>query len=186
LLTITKEECERLIDAVNRILDHSSMEAKMMDYQLMESDLLPVLQKSLLKLAPLAQREKINLELRPVSALPSVNIDKERIGQVMENLIGNALKFSSKGGEVVVDVYIKNDGRQFLEVTVTDTGCGIPKEELERIFDKFKRIEGGGKTVMGTGLGLSIAKHIIAGHGGKIWAKSTPGQGSTFFFTLPV
>ena len=186
LLTITKEECERLIDAVNRILDHSSMEAKMMNYQLMESDLLPVLQKSVLKLAPIAQREKINLELRPPSDLPSVKIDKERVGQVMENLISNALKFSSNGGRVVVDVHVKNDGGHFLEVTVTDTGCGIPKEALERIFDKFKRIEGGGKTVMGTGLGLSIAKHIIAGHGGKIWARSIPGQGSTFYFTLPV
>jgi signal transduction histidine kinase len=104
----------------------------------------------------------------------------------MENLISNALKFSSDGGQVVVDVCVHNNDRQFLEVSVSDTGRGIPEEDVERIFEKFKRIEGGGKTVRGTGLGLSIAKHIIAGHGGKIWVRSTPGQGSTFFFTLPV
>jgi two-component system sensor histidine kinase GlrK len=186
LLEITEEECERLIDSVNRILDLSRMEAKMMDYQLKESDLLPVIQKSLLKLAPIALRKKIDLELKPPLDLPSPKIDVERISQLMENLIGNALKFSSEGGKVVLSVYIMNYGRQFLEVAVADTGRGIPKEHLERIFDKFKRIERGRGTDRGTGLGLSIAKHIIADHGGKIWARSKLGEGSTFFFTLPV
>jgi two-component system sensor histidine kinase GlrK len=162
------------------------MEAKMMDYQLIESDLLPVIQKSLLKLAPIARRKKIDLELKPPLDLPSPKIDTERISQLMENLIGNALKFSSEGGEVVLSVYVMNYGRQFLEVAVADTGCGIPKEHLERIFDKFKRIDRGRGTARGTGLGLSIAKHIIADHGGKIWARSKLGEGSTFFFTLPV
>ena len=186
LLTITEEECERLIDSVSRILDLSRMEAKMMDYQLQESDLLPVVQKSLLKLAPIAQRNKIDLELKPPPDLPSVKIDAERISQLMENLIGNALKFSSEGDKVALSVDVKNDGRQYLEVTVADTGCGIPKENLEKIFDKFKRIDHGRETYRGTGLGLSIAKHIIADHGGKIWAQSKLGKGSTFFFTLPV
>jgi signal transduction histidine kinase len=104
----------------------------------------------------------------------------------MENLIGNALKFSSEGGKVVLSVYVKNSDKQSVEVAVTDTGCGIPKENLKRIFDKFKRIEHGQETDRGTGLGLSIAKHIIADHGGKIWAQSKLGKGSTFFFTLPV
>ena len=134
LLTITEEECERLIDSVSRILDLSRMEAKMMDYQLQESDLLPVVQKSLLKLAPIAQRNKIDLELKPPPDLPSVKIDTERISQLMENLIGNALKFSSEGDKVALSVDVKNDGRQYLEVTVADTGCGIPKENLEKIF----------------------------------------------------
>jgi len=186
LLEITEEECERLIDSVNRILDLSRMEAKMMDYQLKESDLLPVVQKSLLKLAPIAQRKNIDLELKPPPDLPSPKIDVERISQLMENLIGNALKFSSEGGKVVLSVNVRNYGRQFIEVAVADTGCGIPKENLERIFDKFKRIDRGRDTARGTGLGLSIAKHIIADHGGKIWAQSKLGKGSTFFFTLPV
>ena len=186
LLAITEEECERLIDSVTRILDLSRMEAKMMDYQLKESDLMPVIQKSLLKLAPIARREKIDLELKPPPDLPPAKIDVERISQLMENLIGNALKFSSEGGKVVLSVYVRNYGKQFLEVSVADTGCGIPNENLERIFDKFKRIDRGRETDRGTGLGLSIAKHIIADHGGKIWAQSKLGEGSTFFFTLPV
>jgi len=68
---------------------------------------------------------------------------------------------------------------------ISDTGCGIHKENLENIFNKFKRIEGGKETARGTGLGLSIAKHVITAHGGKIWVESTLGKGSTFFFTLP-
>ena len=186
LLTITEEECERLIDSVSRILDLSRMEAKMMDYQLEDSDLLPLLQKSLLKLAPIAQRKKIDLELKPPTDLPPVKIDPERISQLMENLIGNALKFSSAGDKVVLSVDVRNYGTPFLEVAVADTGCGIPKENLEGIFHKFERIDRGKETDRGTGLGLSIAKHIIADHGGKIWAQSKLEKGSTFFFTLPV
>jgi len=186
LLTITKEECERLIDSVSQILDLSRMEAKMMDYQLNKSDLLTVIRKSVLKLAPIAQRKKIDLELKPSSELPPVKMDVERISQLMENLIGNALKFSSEGGKVVVSACVKNYGKQFVEVAVADTGCGIPKENLEKIFDKFRRIDHGRETDRGTGLGLSIAKHIIADHGGRIWAQSKLGNGSTFFFTLPV
>ncbi|MBW2366673.1 MAG: HAMP domain-containing histidine kinase [Deltaproteobacteria bacterium] len=186
LLAITQEECERLIDSVTRILDLSRMEAKMMDYHLEKSDLLPLIQKCLLKLAPLALRKKIDLELKPPPDLPFAKIDAERIGQLMENLIGNALKFSSAGGKVVLSISVRNGGKKFIEVAVADTGCGIPKENLERIFNKFERIDRGKETERGTGLGLSISKHIIADHGGKIWAESKLGKGSTFFFTLPV
>ena len=126
------------------------------------------------------------MELKPPPDLPPAKIDAERISQLMENLIGNALKFSAEGGKVVLSVYVRNYGKQFLEVAVADSGCGIPKENLDKIFDKFKRIDRGRETDRGTGLGLSIAKHIIVDHGGKIWAQSQLGKGSTFFFTLPV
>ncbi len=186
LLAITKKECERLIDSVNRILDLSRMEAKMMDYHLKKSHLFPIIQQTVLKLAPIAQRKQIDLELRPSKNLPVVNVDEERIGQVMENLIGNALKFSAGGAKVVIEAALKNTGNQLIEVRVMDTGRGIPQENLGKIFDRFKRIDRGRETTLGTGLGLSIAKYIITDHGGKIWAQSEPGQGSTFFFTLPV
>jgi two-component system sensor histidine kinase GlrK len=186
LLAITNEECERLIDSVNKILDLSRMEAKMMDYQFSECSLVPVIQKGILKLAPIAQRKKINLEIKPPPDLPLVKIDEERISQVVENLLGNALKYTLKGGKIVIDVSFKSDEKGFIEISVSDTGCGISRENLEDIFDKFKRIDSGRETVRGTGLGLSIAKYIIAAHGGKIWAESEPGKGSTFFFTLPV
>ncbi len=186
LLAITKKECERLIDSVNRILDLSRMEAKMMDYQLKQSQLFPVIQQTVLKLAPIAQRKKIDLQLRPSKNLPAVKMDEDRIGQVMENLIGNALKFSTGGAKVVIKATQINTAKRLIEVSVMDTGCGIPEENLGKIFDRFKRIDRGRETTLGTGLGLSIAKYIIADHGGKIWAQSEPGKGSTFFFTLPV
>jgi len=186
LLAITQEECERLIDSVTRILDLSRMEAKMMDYHREKSDLLPVIQKCLLKLAPIALRKKIDLELKPPPELPKAKMDSERIAQLMENLIGNALKFSSAGGKVALRVTVQNGEQKWLTVAVADTGCGIPIENLERIFDKFERIDRGKETERGTGLGLSISKHIIADHGGRIWAESELGKGSTFFFTLPV
>ena len=187
LLTVLHEECERLIHLVNRILDLSCMEAKMMNYHFKERNIIPVIQKSILKIAPIAKRKNINLELKPPLGIPFVNIDSERIGQVMENLLGNALKFTPNGGSVVVlCICRKDNGRRLLEVSVSDNGCGILEESLENIFDKFVRMGCEERTVGGTGLGLSITRHIVTAHGGKIWAQSKPGKGSTFFFTLPV
>ena len=146
----------------------------------------PVVQKIVLKLAPLAQRKRIELELMPFPELPLVRMDTDRVMQVVENLLGNALKFTPAGGKVIVVLSPRKDGGGFVEVSIADTGSGIPKEHLARIFERFKRIELGRETTIGTGLGLSIVKHIIADHGGKLWVRSTPGKGSTFSFALPV
>jgi len=186
LLTVIQDECDRLIGAVNRVLDISRMDAKMMDYHYAECALFPILQKSVLKLAPLAQRKRIDLELKPPPELPLVKIDSERIAQVMENLLGNALKFTPEGGKVTVFVHPMEGEEGFVQVYVADSGCGIPREDLARIFERFKRIDKGRETSMGTGLGLAIVKHIIADHGGKLWVRSAPGKGSTFSFALPV
>jgi two-component system, NtrC family, sensor histidine kinase GlrK len=186
LLTIVSSECERLIESVNRILDLSRMEAKMTEYHLDRADLIHIVRKCILKLAPIAQQKKIKLEFAPPPHLPEIWIDVEMIDRLLENLLGNALKYTDKKGSVMVKVSFKNTGGKFIEVSVSDTGCGIQKKNLDNIFDKFKRIESGKDTARGTGLGLSIAKHIVTAHGGKIWVDSTPGKGSTFFFTLPV
>ena len=98
LLAIIHDECDRLISAVNRILDISRMEAGMMDYRFSEGELGPIVQKIVLKLAPLAQRKKIELELTPFAELPLVRMDGDRVMQVFENLLGNALKFTPPGG----------------------------------------------------------------------------------------
>ncbi len=185
LLTIVYQECERLINAVNRILDLSCMEADMMDYHFCNCSVIPVIQNSILKLAPIARKQDINLELKPPPDLPSVKIDEERVGQILENLIGNALKFTEPGDSVVVDVSVNDSKADFIKVMVSDTGCGIQKENLEIIFSKFQRIDSGKETTRGTGLGLPITKYIVTAHGGKIWVKSEPGKGSTFLFTLP-
>ena len=185
LFTIIKEECDRLINSVSRILDLSRMEANMMDYNFHECNLITVVQKSILRLAPIAQKKKINLELKPSSEIPLVKIDTARIEQVLENLLGNALKYTPDKGLVTINInYMVS--RKLVQVSVMDTGFGIAKNNLEKIFDKFKRINDGKDTILGTGLGLSIAKYIIDVHGGDIWVQSEPGKGSVFYFALPV
>jgi two-component system sensor histidine kinase GlrK len=186
LLTITQEECERLINSVNRILDFSRMEAQMMEYHFTTCNLVPVIQRTVKKLTPIAQSKNISLELKPPLKLPAVRIDEERIGQVLENLIANALKFTSEEGRIFIQTVPFNRKKNFVCVAVSDTGMGINAEHLEIIFDKYSRGQADGHKIRGSGLGLSIAKYIITDHGGQIWATSKPGKGSTFFFALPV
>jgi two-component system sensor histidine kinase GlrK len=183
LFSIIKDECKRLIDEVNRILDLSRMEAGMMDYHFETCGIIPIIQKIVLKLTPLGQKKGVDFEVNLRDELPLVRIDQERITQVVEELLGNALKFTAGEDKITISALTNKTG--MLEVSVADTGCGIPEKELERVFDKFKRIEGGRAAARGTGLGLSIAKHIITVHGGQIWAGSEPKKGSVFSFTLP-
>ncbi len=185
LLEIVNEECARLIKSVNRILDLSRMEVDMMDYRFSKCSIIPVIQKSILNIAPIAELNRINLELKPYPDLPLVIIDEERIAQVMDNLIGNALKFTSGRDSIIINLNISQVKKGFVEVSVSDTGIGIDKKHLNLIFEKFKRIDEKIETARGSGLGLSITKYIITAHGGKIWVQSEPGRGSTFFFTLP-
>jgi two-component system, NtrC family, sensor histidine kinase GlrK len=184
LYSIINEECRRLINEVNRILDLSRMEAGMMDYHFEPSGIIPLLRNVVLKLAPLAQKRGIEFEMDLREELPPVRMDQERIIQVVEELLGNAVKFTAQGGKIAISVLTTD--KSMLQVSVADTGCGIPEEALEQVFDKFKRVAGGRAAARGTGLGLSIAKHIITVHGGQIWAGSEPGKGSVFSFTLPV
>jgi two-component system sensor histidine kinase GlrK len=185
LLIITREECERLIRSVNRILDFSRMEAHMMEYRYQKANLTLLLQQSVLKLTPIAQNKRIQLELKPLPELPLIMMDEERISQVMDNLIGNALKFTPENGHVRIMAAPYNHSKKAVCVAVSDTGIGIAAESLKIIFEKFSRVETNGHKAAGSGLGLTIAKHIISDHGGEIWAKSAPGSGSTFYFALP-
>ena len=154
LLIIVNEECERLIKSVNRILDLSRMEVDMMDYHFNKCSIIPVIQKSILKIAPIAEKKGINLELKPPPQLPFVIIDEEMIAQVMDNLIGNALKFTPEQNTVTINLNISQTGRGFVKVSVSDTGIGIDKKHLALIFDKFKRIDEKIETARGSGLGL--------------------------------
>jgi len=187
LLSITCEECERLIDSVNRILDLSRMEAKMMTFHFRPCRMAPLVSQTVRKIEPIARKKNIRIRLVVSRELPPVRVDEGRIRQVLENLLANALKFSDEAGIVTIAAGLKQaQQNKFVLVAVADTGPGIPGNSLEKIFDKFQRIENGIETVRGSGLGLSIAKHIISSHGGRIWVKSREGKGSTFYFTLPV
>jgi|LGOV01.1.fsa_nt_gb two-component system sensor histidine kinase GlrK len=190
LISIIEEECERLINSVNTILDISRMDAGMTDYNMEKYNLFHLIERSVSNIRPIAESKGINLEVNIGGRLPPVNIDGERIGQALGNLLDNAVKFTTQGGKVTVAATLKdtdasdhflNNKKEFVEVSVSDTGCGIPKENIKEIFDKFKMLHG-----KGTGLGLYIARHIINAHGGDIWVKSEQGRGSTFSFTVPV
>lgn len=128
-----------------------------------------------------AERAGLKLRVECANDLPSVNIDLQRLEQVLVNLLHNAVKFTRAGGEIVLSALA---GHGEVRFAVRDTGIGIPLEDVPRIFERFYRVDKS-RTGSGTGLGLSIAKHIVEAHGGKIWAESVEGQGSTFFFTIP-
>ena len=186
LLVITHEECERLIDAVNKILDLSKIESGMMEYRFERDSIVSLVQKIVLKLAPIAQSKGIDLMLNPVKNVPDIPMDREMIGNVLENLVGNALKYTQENGEVSINISHTSNEDENILVSITDNGPGIAKNEQETIFEKFRRSEAVNGIVKGTGLGLSIARHIITEHRGKIWVESEPGIGSIFSFTLPV
>jgi two-component system, NtrC family, sensor histidine kinase GlrK len=185
LLTIVRDECKRLIVSVNRILDLSRMEGGMMDYQFTEIDLNELIHSAVEKLSPIAQAKMIRLRVEGQSAIPPVLADNDQLFQLLDNLIGNALKFTDAEGSVTVKTLTPTHTDGKIQVCVEDTGCGIEPEHLESIFSKFRRIEKGKNTVRGTGLGLAIAKHIVTAHGGSIWVESEKGSGSKFCFSLP-
>lgn len=185
LFVLIHEECNRLLKSVMRILDYSKMEANQMEYRRQRLCLPDVIRKSILKLAPLSQKKQITLEFSPPPPdLPEVYIDENRIIEVLDNLIGNALKFTPEKGKVVVSCLFSESDKHLM-MTVEDNGPGIKLEHLEKIFHKFKQIENGLGTRMGTGLGLSISKYIIKAHGGNIWAQSQYSKGTKILFTLP-
>jgi signal transduction histidine kinase len=126
-----------------------------------------------------AKRQTLEADLPP--SLPAVAIDAHRVGQVVSNLVGNAIKFTPQEGKIRVSASQRGDR---IIVSVSDTGPGIPQEHLSKIFDRFWRAPG--TLEKGSGLGLSIAKGIIEAHGGTIWAESQSGKGSSFHFTLPL
>jgi len=182
VLKILSEESNRLIGLVNSMLDIAKMEAGMMTFDYRRSQLVPLIRQVMLEMEPLAEGKRVALIADLPPELPWLDLDQERILQVLRNLVGNALKFTTHGSVCVT-------GRRCVasvEVSVRDTGPGISPEDLLTIFDKFRQGDHDGARSGGTGLGLAIAHHVITSHGGKIWAESELGQGSTFTFALPI
>lgn len=165
---------------VGDLLDMASIQAGRLAFERQTVELKPILMESHESHEPIARAQ----ELRLVSDLPvdGVNVlcDRDRILQVLANLLGNAIKFCEPGDTITLRAEAR-DGE--VRIAVSDTGPGIPAEELGRIFEPYRTIEREGKG--GTGLGLYITKGIVQRHGGRIWVESTVGAGTTFFFTLP-
>ena len=130
-----------------------------------------------------ADRKGLTIEAPAPAVKGWVSIDKGRINQVLDNLIGNAMKFSPDGGTITISMYEEGDS---VYVVVSDQGIGMPSEKHERIFERFYQIDGSSRRRFGgTGIGLAIVKRIVDAHNGKIWVESEVGRGSSFFFTLP-
>ncbi len=185
LFVLIKAECERLILSVTRILDFSRMEAGKMFFSFQKASLRPIIEKNILKLSPLTQKKNMDITLEIPEDIPSLRMDRERIEEVFENLLSNALKFTMESGKITVSVK-NNSENNTVEISVSDNGRGIPEDGLMQVFDKFKRVDDKRGAIRGTGMGLAIVRHIINAHGGHIWVKSKVGEGSTFTFSLPV
>jgi two-component system, OmpR family, phosphate regulon sensor histidine kinase PhoR len=182
----------RFIDQIQVEVDAlSQMVTELLELSRIESgrfslDVRPVAPRALLDSAGkrmMLQTERAGLQLRVECAedLPNVQMDMQRMEQVLVNLIHNAVKFTRPGGEILL---FAERGPGEVRFAVQDSGMGIPAEEVPRIFERFYRVDKS-RTGSGTGLGLSIAKHIVEAHKGRIWAESIERQGSTFIFTLP-
>ena len=170
------ELMERLI---HDLLDFARSESGQLSLERTPNDAARLLADSAELLGPLAAQKGIHLEVGHAEAI-SVSCDRDRVLDVLSNLIGNAIKFTPSGGSVEVRVERLRDEARF---AIIDTGPGIPPEHVPRVFERFWRAN---KTANGLGLGLAICKRLIDAHSGSIWAESTLGKGTTFYFTLPL
>jgi len=182
LITSMRVSAQEMLALVNDLLDAAKIEAGKFAVNLQAQSLIPLLKEVEESFLPLANKTKVALIFSYPENLPELKIDKERLRQVLNNLLGNAFKFTEKG-QVTLSA-IKQAGE--IVFSVADTGCGIAPEEKNKLFSPFSQVltprEG---REPGTGLGLLISKGIIEAHGGKIWFESEVDHGSTFSFTLP-
>ncbi|MBN1650056.1 MAG: HAMP domain-containing histidine kinase [Bacteroidales bacterium] len=173
-----------MLRLLNDLLDVSAIESGNLNLSLVKTDLVSVIHRNVELNNVIAQKKEITIYVNQTDSIPEIVFDIGKIEQVLNNLISNAVKFSNPGTKVVVTISrIDNE----LQVSVKDQGQGIPEEEIEKLFKPFEttsvRSTAGEKS---TGLGLSIVSNLVLGHKGKIWVESKVGQGSSFFFSLPV
>jgi len=174
--------CDRLIRLVNDILDFERIGAGRLPMNFQEADAQELAQRAAELLQASAQKAGIALRIEAISM--SLWIDPDRILQTLGNLIGNAIKFSPSGCEVVLRARPLSPSEAVF--SVEDCGRGIPQEKLDVIFERFQQVDASdSRTMGGAGLGLAICRNIVRQHGGRIWAESVVGQGSTFHFTVP-
>ncbi|OGG04941.1 hypothetical protein A2Z33_06625 [Candidatus Gottesmanbacteria bacterium RBG_16_52_11] len=183
-LTAAYNENDRLIRLVNNLLNISRIEAGRMNFAFQTLNLEEIISEVITNLQNVAKEKGLNLTYIREGPIPQVEADPDKVREVMINIIGNALKFTHKGG---VTVRTKFDGRS-VTTSITDTGSGIAKEDQDLLFKKFSQVQktNYARPQGGTGLGLYICKIMVEGMRGKIWIESTLGVGSTFYFSLPI
>jgi signal transduction histidine kinase len=177
------ESGQHLLSLINDILDLSKIEAGRMELEPTEFNLPTTIENTLILVRERAQRHGITLGHTVDERLGTIRGDERKVKQVLLNLLSNALKFTSEGGQIDVRAELR-DGTA--EISVRDTGVGIAPEDQEAVFEEFRQVGIASKKVEGTGLGLAISRKFIELHGGRIWVESQVGKGSTFAFTLPL
>lgn len=175
-------EVDRMMQMVAELTELSRIESSRGNLKPEMVNLNSLVEDILARFKPQAKRKSVALSAHLFNALPLVRADQDRIYQVITNLVHNAIKFTPKNGKVNISTDLSENS---VLVKVSDTGIGISKEDLPRIFERFYKADKA-RAGEGAGLGLAIAKHVVQEHGGNIWAESNEGKGSTFFFTLPL
>jgi two-component system phosphate regulon sensor histidine kinase PhoR len=181
---VINRHADRLTKIVEDLLTLSKIESKEFSLKLEPLSLHELIGGALEIIKEEAGKKGVSLSCNePLSSLFTFG-DRKSIEQVFTNLLDNAIKYGREGGNIKISV--RENTTAEIQVSIQDNGIGIPKEDLPRIFERFYRVDKGrSKELGGTGLGLSIVKHIVQAHGGKVWAESQIGKGSTFYFTLP-
>jgi signal transduction histidine kinase len=185
-LGIALHSCKQLHGCINDLLDASRLETGKLSVEVRTNSLSALVKQTLTSLEPSATGKGVTLRHEMQPDLQNIPFDERRMTQVITNLVNNALKFTDSGGHVTVKVSEAPVQPDFLCVSVTDTGRGIPEDELGRIFERLYQIKDGDATnEQGFGLGLYLCRELVQLHGGRIWAESQPGQGSVFTLLLP-
>ena len=182
-LTRVKYNIDRLTRTLNDLLDLSRIEAGHVELRLTDVSLPEVTAEALDNLRPQAEEKSLVLETKTPSQLAPVQGDRDKILQILTNLIHNAIKFTPSSGRISISLVPLQDST--IQVCVADTGCGIAAEEVPNVFDRFYRSDSVTTESRGAGLGLAITKNLVDLHRGRIWVESTVGSGTRFFFTLP-
>jgi signal transduction histidine kinase len=182
LLGISKKNVDRLTRLINEVLDFQKLECGKMKFNIKPNNINDTAKDAYEIMLPVAKEKNVSIQLNTDDNLPVVAFDRNKITQVLLNLINNAVKFTDEG-----TITIKTGQDDFsVLVSIADNGCGIKEKDLPRLFSRFEQLNTGGeRRTGGTGLGLAISKEIIEQHKGAIWAESVAGKGSTFTFRLP-
>jgi PAS domain S-box-containing protein len=181
-LNIAQRNVNRLALLINDVLDVQKLEAGKMTTNIQENNINEVVEEVQKTMLPSAKKKGIDIFLELDNNLPKARFDRDKIVQVLTNLVSNAIKFTEQG-RVTVGVQQRDEE---LVIRVSDTGMGMPKDELPKIFERFYRVQRPGTQIQGTGLGLAIVKKIVMMHGGRIEVESEAGKGSTFTVFLPL
>ncbi|EPD50894.1 hypothetical protein HMPREF1210_02402 [Paenisporosarcina sp. HGH0030] len=181
-LNVTQTETERMIRLVNDLLQLSKMDSRSYDLNKEFVEFIKFFNR-IIDRFEMSKSQQVHFQRLLPDSQFFVEIDADKLTQVIDNIISNALKYSPDGGNIRFGIIVQEG---FLKVMVSDDGMGIPKENVERIFDRFYRVDRArARSMGGSGLGLAIAREMIEAHGGAIWAESEEGHGTTIFFTLP-